>query len=179
MKYFTPDLLGRFGSEDEPIASTAQDEWEEACARYNAYLASVKSQMPPGLRHIEDSYYLHDARIRGMGKQGQAFVIMCQLDTPPHPLLTFSFDLLAEPVIDTSTLPSDLRSKGDVVEWQYDELEFLPGEPAPWRWSILFSNGWQVVLAFRDVKVQEVQALIPAPRNGAVAGAAPSMAQST
>ncbi len=44
----------------------------------------------------------------------------------------------------------------------------VPGTPPTWRQSILLSNGWEVTLHFRDVQVQEVQVLIPAPRNGQI-----------
>jgi hypothetical protein len=30
------------------------------------------------------------------------------------------------------------------------------------------SNGWEVKLCFRDVHVQELRAIIPAPRNGQI-----------
>jgi hypothetical protein len=52
------------------------------------------------------------------------------------------------------------------VEWQYDEIEKIPGEPPTWRQSILLSNGWEVVIHFRDLKVEEMQALLPSPGNG-------------
>lgn len=43
-----------------------------------------------------------------------------------------------------------------------------PGEPPTWKQSILLSNGWEVKLCFRDVHVQELRAIIPAPRNGQI-----------
>jgi hypothetical protein len=166
MKCFTAALLARFGSEESAVANAAQTEWENACERYNAYIDSVKGEMPPGLREIEDSYHLHDAKVWAMGKQARLFVIVLQLDTPPHSLLTFTFELIDEPSIDTKALPPELCSKGTVVKWQYDELECLPGEPSTWSWSILFSNGWEIRLHFRDVQVQETEALLPTPRQG-------------
>jgi hypothetical protein len=39
MKYFTPDLLLRSGSEEDATASAADEKWENACARYNATAA--------------------------------------------------------------------------------------------------------------------------------------------
>ena len=104
-----------------------------------------------------------------MGRQRRSFEIVLQLDPPPHSLLSLTFDLLSEPVIDTKALPGELCSTGEVVEWQYDELALIPGTPPEWSWSILFSNGWELRLHFRDVCVQEMQALIPAPRTAPVA----------
>jgi hypothetical protein len=125
-----------------------------------------------------DRYYLHDAVVRGMGQEDRKFLIMLQLDTPPQSLLTFSYDLAEDPVIDRSALPAELCAPGSLVDWQHDEIERIPGEPATWAQSILFSNGWEVRLLFRDVQVQEVQPLIPAPRNGCAVGASPSVPHS-
>jgi hypothetical protein len=169
MKYFTPDLLCRYGGDQPAVYQPAMEEWDQACKRYGSYIALIKGQMTPGLRQIEENYALHDAKVRAMGKQGLSFVITVQLDAPPHALVTFTLDLVDDPLVHEGVLPTEMRSTGPVVEWQYDELELLPGQPSSWSWSILFSNGWEVELHFRDVHVQELQALIPEPRNGQVA----------
>jgi hypothetical protein len=168
MKYFTPELIVRGQTEDERVLHEVEALWDERCDLYNAYLMSIKEESPPGLRRIEDSYYLHDAIVQGMGRRDGTFVIMLQLDAPPCSLVTFTYDLMEEPHINAEALPEAARSKGTVVEWQYDEVEKVPGPPPSWRQSILLSNGWEVTLHFRDVRVEEVEALLPAPRNGAL-----------
>jgi hypothetical protein len=178
MKYFTPERIARYGSEDSATWHAAEADWEEAGDRYVAYLDTVRPQFTPGLRKIDDSYYLHDAEIRGMGQDGRSFVIVLQLDTPPYSLLTFTYDLVDEPAIDREALPADYRCTGARVDWQYDEMERVPGDPATWRQSILLSNGWEVRLHFRDVRVQEARALLPAPRTPTAAPLAPSVSQS-
>jgi hypothetical protein len=167
MKYFTPELIARGQTEDDRILHEVEALWDERCDQYNAYIASIKGELPAGLRRIEDGYYLHDATVQGMGRRNGAFVIVLQLDPPPHSLLTFTYDLTEEPHIDPQALPEGAGSTGPVVEWLYDELEKVPGHPPTWRQSILLSNGWEVTLHFRDVRVEEVEALLPAPRNGA------------
>ena len=87
---------------------------------------------------------------------------------PPQPLLTFTYELVSEPVIRKDVLPADYQSTGGYVDWQYDEIELAEGEPPTWKQSILFSNGWEVTLHFRDVRDEEAEALLPVPRNGAV-----------
>jgi hypothetical protein len=166
MNYFTRELIARGQTEDDKVVSEVEALWDQACDQYFAYLDSIKGDMPPGLRHRVDGYYLHDATIRGIGPQGNAFVIMLQLDTPPHSLITFTYDLLSELVIHKETLPPEAHTIDERVEWQYDEIERVPGNPPTWRQAILLSNGWEVKLDFRDLQVQEAQAL-PAPRNGA------------
>ncbi len=163
MKYFTPDLIARGQSDDSCVLNEVETLWDERCERYNAYLASIRDELCPGLRHIEDNYYLHDAKVRGMGCRDRTFVVVLQLDTPPHSLLTFTYDLVEPPRIDPQILPESARSQGDLVEWQYDEIEKAPGETPTWRQAILLSNGWEIALHFRDVKVEEMQAILPAP----------------
>jgi hypothetical protein len=168
MKYFTPELVVAYGSDDPATWKDAEARWDDACARYDAYLASVKDRLPANLRHVEDTYRLHDAVVRGMGRRGGAFVLVLQPAGPPQPLLTFTYELVGEPHIRKDVLPAEYQSTGGYVDWQYDEIELGEGEPPTWRQSILFSNGWEVTLHFRDVRVEEVEALLPPPRNGAV-----------
>jgi hypothetical protein len=168
MKYFTPELIARGQSDDSRILNEVEARWDELCDEYGAYLDTIKAEFPPGIRHIEDSYYLHDATIQGIGLRNGALVIMLRLDPPPQSLLIFTYDLVEEPRIDRSALPEGVRTTGTIVEWQYDEIEKVPGQPPTWRQSILLSNGWEVTLHYRDVRVEEIQPLLPAPRNGAV-----------
>jgi hypothetical protein len=171
MKYFTPQryvALQDFANDEAMDA--ADTAWEEEGRRYAAYLDTVRPHFPPGLRQIDESYYLHDSVIQGMGKRGQSFVIILQLDTPPQSILTFTYDLVEDPVIVKDALPPEVRGTGSLVDWQYDEIEMIPDTPPTWRLSVLFGNGWELSLHFRDVQVQEVEAVLPTPRNGVPAG---------
>jgi hypothetical protein len=98
-----------------------------------------------------------------MGWREGAVVIVLQLDTPPHSLLSFTYELVDPPRIDPHVLPEAARSRGELVEWQYDEIEKVAGEPTTWRQAILLSNGWELVVHFRDVQVAEMQAILPPP----------------
>lgn len=171
MKYFTPELLALGITQDETQLNEQERLWDEAGDRYVAYLDTVRPHMPPGLQQVDQGYYLHDAIILGVGQQGRLFVIVLQLDTPPWSLLTFHYDLVEDPVIIPDVLPGELLTSGTVVDWQYDEVEMTPGNPPTWNQAILLSNGWEVRLHFRDIRVQEVQALIPAPHSAALAAA--------
>jgi hypothetical protein len=166
MKYFTPELIVAYGSEEPTAWKEAEARWDAACARYDTYLVSIRNDFPPGLRSLEDKYRLHDAAIRGMGLRDGHFVIVLQLDAPPHSLLTCTYSLVEAPAIAQEVLPAGYRSTGSQVDWQYDEIEKVPGEPPTWRQSILLSNGWEVVLHFRDVRVEEIQPLLPPPPTG-------------
>ena len=175
MKYFTRELIENGQSKDPSLLTRHEELWDEVCERYFNRLDTPKDEMTPGLRQLVDNYYLHDAVIRGMGQRGRSFLLVIQLDTPPESLLTFVYDLVNEPVVDKAALAPANGSTGSAVEWLYDEIERVEGMPPTWKQSILFSNGWEVALHFRDVRVEEAQALLPSPRNGNVA-AMPSAA---
>jgi hypothetical protein len=163
MKYFTPELIAQGQSTDDKVVTQAEEAWDQVSDRYFAYLDSIKASMPPGLRRRVDEYYLHDAVIQAMSLQGGKFVIVLQLDPPPQSLLTLTYDLVEEPVI-LRQAPAAGNCSVATVEWQYDEIELSDGTPAVWEQSILLSNGWEVKLHFRDVVVQEAQAILPVPR---------------
>jgi hypothetical protein len=169
MRYFTPELILMGQSNEEAILDEQERLWEEAGARYVAYLDTIRPRFPPGLRHLDEHYYLHDAVIQGMGQRDRSFVIILQLDTPPQSILTLSYDLVEAPRILKDVLPAESCGTGPRVDWQYDEIEMGPGDPPTWRQSILLGNGWELTLHFSDVQVQEVQAILPAPRHGATA----------
>ncbi len=105
-----------------------------------------------------------------MGKRGQSFVIILQLDTSPQSILTFTYELVEDPVINKDALPPEVRGTSPRVDWQYHEIEMVPGTPPTWKLSVLLGNGWELSLHFRDVQVREVEAVLPTPRNGVPAG---------
>jgi hypothetical protein len=177
MKYFTPELIVMGQSDEDRVLNEQSRLWDEAGERYVAYLDSIRPQLPAGLRHIDNSYYLHDSQIQAMGHRDRGFVIVLQLDPPPQSILTFTYDLLENPAIIKGALPAEHCGCGPLVDWQYDEIEMVAGSPPTWRQTILLSNGWELTLHFRDVQVQEVQALIPPPRNGHTAALASSVSQ--
>ncbi|MCI0458749.1 MAG: hypothetical protein L0Z62_17460, partial [Gemmataceae bacterium] len=84
--------------ETRPSAAALEARWDDACAHYDAYLASVMDRLPADLRPVEDTYRLHDAVVRGTGRRGRVFVLVLQPADPPQPLLTFTSELVGEPV---------------------------------------------------------------------------------
>jgi len=165
MKYFTPELIARGQVDDHDLLDRHEEEWDQVCDRYEAFLKSVLQYMPPGLKRIEESYYLHDARILSIGRRGSTFVLVLQLDTPPQSILTFTYDLLSEPSI-KEVLPSEACFEWDPPLWLYNEIERVESAAGGWRENLLLSNGWEVILHFHDVKVEEFDAILPAQGNG-------------
>ena len=60
MNYFTPDLLERFGSEDDQVALAAQDELEQRSRQYAEHLKGILPKLPPRFREMQERFYLHD-----------------------------------------------------------------------------------------------------------------------
>ena len=52
MRFFTQELLDRFGTADDDIADAANEEWEQKCAEYNAHLQSIWKQLPAHARSL-------------------------------------------------------------------------------------------------------------------------------
>jgi hypothetical protein len=165
MKYFTPEryiALQDFSS--DAVMDAADSAWDEQVERYEAYYHSVEAALPPEFRQLQEGYYLHDAEVLYLGQQGTRFFIALRLDPPPQQILQLSYELTGKPEIDRNALPAALCAK-DSGLWQYDEVE-LSGSGCVH--SILFSNGWEVRLPFSALRIEEVQALLPAPRNGSL-----------
>lgn len=172
MKFFTPELVARGQVEDHDRLDRHEEEWDRVCEDYEAYLQTVLPRMPPGLKHLVEGYYLHDARVLSLGRRGPTFVLVVQLDTPPQSILTCTYELLSEPNIQAEALPPDARFGWDPPLWLYNEIEQVESEPGGWRENLLLSNGWEVALHFREVTVEEFDAILPAHRNGQVRQAA-------
>jgi hypothetical protein len=177
MKFFTPQGYVALQDLSSDTAMNAADTaWQEAVDRYAAYYDSIAPLLPPCFRKMQSDYYLRDAVVAGMGRRDYGFLIVLRLDTPPNDLLMLEYDLTAEPALETEALPPPYRSKGP-VQWLYDEVESTGSAPAAYLHSILLTNGWEVRLPFKDVRVEEAHALIPTPRDGRAGPVAPTMSQ--
>jgi hypothetical protein len=162
MKYFTKDLLERYGSEDDAVANAADAEWEDAIDRYEAYLQTIRPDMPESLRQLEDGFCFHDARVLSMGRRDETFVISLQLDTPPNELVTISYTLAGTPEINKEPFADGQDTP--FPWWLYEEIEQIgTGDGKHFVYSILFSNGWEITLPFRDVQVSRAEPVYPLP----------------
>ena len=63
MKFFTPDLIDRFGSEDDGIALAAQQEFEGRSEEYLRQLREIGEILPERFRELLEQFYLHDSRV--------------------------------------------------------------------------------------------------------------------
>ena len=151
MNYFTPELMARIGSPDETVANGAAAEWDRLLERYEQRLQQLRADMPPRVRAFSD-LLLHDAEVLTMAARGHEFIVVLRKDIPPRDVLILTFTLAAGPMINTAALPPE--EIAPVMQFLYDELDVVrEGDQQVYSESILFSNGWEVQLRFRDVQV--------------------------
>lgn len=162
MNYFTPARYVALQDFSSDAAMNAADAaWQEAVERYDEYFRSVEEKLPSGIREMQSGYYLHDALVSNMGRQANRFTIVLQLDTPPKDLLLVEYDLTGEPVVEKEAIVQGHREKGPVW-WLYDEVELTSAAPPGCVHSILLSNGWEVRLPIRDVRISQMAPVLPA-----------------
>ncbi len=152
MNYFTPERYHALQNFDEAAMNAADADWEEAAERYNAYLDTILPELPEPVRQLLQGFYLHDANVLSMGQREDVFVIVLQLDVPPHDLLTITYTLAEPPLILQGVLPPEDCSPQP--GWMHEELEMVcNGTDKTYLHSVLLSNGWELRLAFREVKM--------------------------
>ncbi len=163
MNYFTRErylALQERGDEARDVADAA---WAEATDRYEASLQTIRPEMPESVRDLLDGFSLHDAHVLSMGRRGDTFVISLQLDVPPNELLTITYDLAGSPEIKQELFP--WAAAGAAPAWLYEEIELArEGEQSHFVHSVLFSNGWEARLPFRDVHLATAFPTFPLPR---------------
>jgi hypothetical protein len=173
MNYFTRERYLALQERGEDAMDAADAAWAEAVDRYDAYLRTIRPEMPEAVRELLDGFYLHDARVLSMGRRGDTYVISVQLDAPPNELLTITYRLAAPPEIKQELFT--WAGPNATPAWLYDEIELVrDGEQSHFLHSILFSNGWEMRLAFREVQLATADPTFPYPRTSPSAARAPA-----
>ena len=138
MKFFTPDLITRFGSEDDRVALAAQHEFEGRLRRISGHLDEIEDKLPQRFRQLLEQFYLHDSWVishsslgnsepgwlgetkleeldHGWKPSGQeesrslSFWIALRLDTPPRETLILQYRSV---VIEEANFHRSLRDDG-------------------------------------------------------------------
>lgn len=161
MKYFTPELFARLQNFDPRAMDAADADWEAAEERYEQRLRELGPAIEPVRKRFE-GILLHDATVESISRRDDQFVIVLHKDAPPRDVVTLTYTLATEPIIDQNALAPALRSR--VMQFQYDEFDVVREDgQTHYTHSILFSNGWEVRLPFRDVQVTLAQPIYPLP----------------
>ncbi|HEV3259333.1 MAG TPA: hypothetical protein VG013_20875 [Gemmataceae bacterium] len=161
MKYFTPQLYERLQNADPAVMDAVDADWEAASARYEQRRLVVGAALAPVLTRFE-GILLHDATVLGISRRGAEFSILLLKDLPPWDLVTLTYTLTDEPYIDKNAVSSAHQS--GVMQFEYDEFDVIEERGRNHcTHSILFSNGWEIRLRFRDVQVSLAQPVYPLP----------------
>jgi hypothetical protein len=149
MKYFTPELLARYGSYDEKVADAAHYDWEQLHAAYLRELDSIREKLPKKLQSLLKNFYLHDAKVAGAFSNKKCFLIVLQLDAQPERVVVVRYELAGKPRILRHRRASEDEPP---LEWLYDEIHQQKGRPSPvFTHAILFTGGWELQLPFRGL----------------------------
>ncbi len=164
MRYFTPELMERLGSSDRDVARAADQEWDHRLEEYEAHLRLLEPTFPEQL-HQFNALLLHDARVLCLALSGNRLLMVLRKDVPPGEVVALTYELIVRPDLDREALPAEQRS--NVMDYLYNEFD---REGAVFTESILFSNGWELRLRFRDVRVVEGEPFYLGGANGAAVG---------
>ena len=170
MKFFTPKrYLGLGCLDDKQAFLAAQENWEQAIKKYAARFRRIRDKLPAALRRLDESVYLHDARVLGMWLgRANRFTISLQPESDPTRLAVITYSLLRPPIVNKRALPPDACS--EPTAWLYDELDIQtarkkgqkPGvNLATFVHNILLSNGWELRLLFHATTVARPVAILP------------------
>src|SRR6266851_2750434 len=161
MKYFTPEKYQALQASSGEAMDAGDDNWERAVTDYERHLQIIRPDLPESIRHLQDDFYLHDADVILMGRQGNDFVIALWLTTPPGNFLVLTYYLVKEPTITSIGCPREQLSRK--TKWLFDEIDVVPGAERTFIHAILLSNGCHVQLSFREVRAALLQSLLPEP----------------
>jgi hypothetical protein len=164
MRYFTPELMERLGSPDRDVARAADQEWDRRLEEYEAHLRTLEPSFSDQLQQF-NALLLHDARVLCLALSGDRLLMVLRKDIPPSEVVALTYELVAPPDLDRDALPPERRS--NVMDYLYNELD---REGTVFTESILFSNGWELRLRFRDVQVVEGEPFYLGGANGVAVG---------
>ena len=190
MNFFTPDLLARFGSEDDQVADVCPRGSRPSHRRICSRTARDRSRNCPRVFGIySTSSILHDARVisqqgfvlndlesienslrsgtplawRNPGAENRrtpSFWLHLQLDPPPGEILVLQYRSV---LIENAEIHESLIEECPYLEWLHDEVELVQsGECTEFRHSILFTRGLELRLRFKDFDFATLKPMEPA-----------------
>src|SRR5207244_1311307 len=108
---------------------------------------------------------LHDAALQVLARDENRLLMVLKKDVPPRDVIVLSYDLDDLPVL----VPFEKQPR----EWQkptrfdFDEFDQLQErDQTVYLQSIVFANGWELRLRFRDLRMTTAVPLCPGGENG-------------
>lgn len=151
MRFFTQELLNRYGSDDSEVWLKASDDWETARGEYQKYLDSIYNHLSPSIRKVVNGYCFHDAEIfiyHYSLAVDQPFLLCVKPERPDDKEKIIAFKTGVQPVWHIG--PTVGRRY-----WAYEELEMISENN--FKLSILLDNDSVLQIPFvGDIKVYEL-----------------------
>jgi hypothetical protein len=167
MLFFTPELYGRFNSEDNEIALAADAEWEAAIARYHQHLTTLHDKMSSQVIELS-KLCLHDGEILQRQEQQHPLnvpsfapgfpqslpfwygvaILAVRLDHELVTLLYFLSDHVSE-----QPAAADWPFSKTREHWLYDELHWHGNGQGNLAHCILLSSGVVLTIPFGTVLI--------------------------
>jgi hypothetical protein len=145
MKYFTPELLAKYRSQDDDVADAADEEWERTIAAYAKRLKKIRSKLPEEVRQFMSEYCLHDAKLIlfGMHKDLPLLAVLLQLEgtsSQPGEALALFYK--------TADGQHVGKPRQSALEWvQCDEFD-LDEKQGFFTHSLLLTDGSEIKIPF-------------------------------
>jgi hypothetical protein len=186
MRYYTPELLGRFASAEETIALAAQNELEKRSEQYAKHLKSIAKKLPRRFREMEKQFYLHDAKVvwpflpwfapiemlpppewmqtvfgktaREKNGQWPSAMLAVQLDAPPNELVILHYRGVR---FEGTTFEPWHRLRIPSLLWLHDEVDLVRTDGQfEFLHSILFDHGVEIRIQFADFDFATLKPMI-------------------
>ena len=169
LRFFTPELYLRFGSDDDTVADAADDAWEAAIKAYDERLGAIRKQLPPSAVALAE-LCLHDRELLSFDEQNPGLVKSIARHAAvqmPDKLRTAGLSLQnGQEVIDLIYILVDgvrkrrsrqkkLFGDGDKL-WLYDEVDIHNELPGASVHRILFSDGSEIEIPFHTVIIRKI-----------------------
>lgn len=163
MQFFTPDLYVRFNSPDDKIADEANDQWEEAIAKYRKHLDRLSAKLPGPVHRLAE-LCLHDAEIVAMEEDGGVVQSTDGVETiSPTPGVqigilsarqeskAFSILYVLAGDIHEQAVPQDWPFSAGSKHLLYDEIDIDGDDPSQFVHRLLLSDGRVLEIVFGNV----------------------------
>jgi hypothetical protein len=167
MLFFTPELYLRFNSPDDAIALAADEEWEQATARYGEYLAGFRGKLPSPVAKLSE-LCLHDGEILLRQEEQQPLDKWCgvatlavKLSDEVETLFYLLWDYISE-----QPAPQDWPFSKKREHWLYDEVHRQPGDRGRFTHVILLSSGVVLSIPFSTVMINSIRISPADPEKG-------------
>ncbi len=168
LRFFTPELYIRFGSDDDDEADAADESWEMAIRAYDKHLRVIRKKLPRSAVALSELCF-HDWEVLAFGNQNlNADEFFPGRDSSPMrmdlraaglslqngELITDLIYILADRIRKNRAKKHKQFSGGDRL-WLYDEVDEYDDMPGTSVHRILLSDGSEIEIPFSTVIIRK------------------------